>query len=134
MQNGLPSSVSAFLAARGGARDPAEIVRVFRSAAPAGDADPLSQENLAYLGLLADCVGAMDERLYEHYRALADLFRAGVFRAPRAELLSRPAWNEVREKGVSLGLLPEDLYGFPLPVPHIGRPERSGKEKEGIRG
>lgn len=134
MQNGLPPSVSAFLDARGGARDPAGIVRVFRSAAPAADTDPLSQENLDYLTLLADCAGVMDERIYEHYRAIADLFRAGVFRAPREELLSRPAWNGIREKGVRLGFLPEDLYGFELPVPHVGRPELAGGGKEAGRG
>ena len=66
--------------------------------------------------------GVTDERIYEHYRALADLFRAGVFRAPREQLLSSPAWTSVTEKGIRLGLLPEDLYGADRPVPHVGVP------------
>ena len=129
-KNKIPSSVSAFLSAHGGEAllsngdlpDLAGIVRVFQSAAPSPESDPLSHENLAYLTALADCVESMDERLYEHYRALIDMFRAGVFRAPRSQLLSYPSWNPLREKGVALGILPGDLYGDQRPVPHVGKP------------
>ena len=128
-ENRLPASVAAFLSARGGesllsgdlANLPA-IVKIFQQARPAADSDPLSEENRVWLSVLADCVACTDDRMYEHYRALADLFRAGIFQASRKQLLSAPAWSAVAEKGVRLGLLPEDLYGPDRPVPHVGVP------------
>ena len=65
----------------------------------------------------------MDQRLYEHYRALVDLFRAEIFRVPREELLSDPAWASLCEKAVGQEILPGDLYGRNLPRPHIGLPD-----------
>ena len=128
-KNMFPDSVMRFLADRGGESlfsggdpDPAAIVRFFRSTVPPEASDPLSPENLAWLSVLADCIGAMDERIYEHCRALIDLFRAEIFRAPRERLLSDPAGLGVAEKGLRLGILPGDLYGKDLPVPHIGFP------------
>ena len=87
----------------------------------------------AGLYALLDCIGVMDERLYEHYRALIDLFREGVFRAPREKLLAYPSWNELRDNGVRLGLLSPDLYGKKLPQPHLGVPEVFARIKEGLR-
>ena len=123
----FPSSVVSFFTVRGKepllSADPpdlAAIVRVFGEARPGPDSDPLSDENLVFLSAAADCIGAMDERIYEHYRALIDLFRAGVFRAPRERLLSSPAWTGLLQKGVRMGLLPEELYGESRPRPHIG--------------
>lgn len=128
-ENSFPSSVAAFLSARGDKSllsgdlaNLAAIVKIFQQARPGLDSDPLSEENRAWLSVLADCIAVTDERIYEHYRALADLFRAGVFRAPREQLLSSPAWTSVAEKGIRLGLLPEDLYGADRPVPHVGVP------------
>ena len=140
--NSIPASVTAFLTAHGGEQlaadgltDLSALVRLFQEAAPSADADPLSHSSLKYLTALIDCIGVMDERLYEHYRALIDLFRAGVFRAEREKLLAYPSWNALREKGVRLGVLPEDLYGETLPRPHIGVPDeyyiqmKEGKRK-----
>ncbi len=134
----VPSSVSSFLKAHGG-DSPAEyrsdhlgeVVRVFRDSAPAKDSDPLSQENLIWLTALLDCISVTDEQLYEHYRALVDLFRAGVFRAPREKMLACPSWNALREKAVLLGLLSDDLYGKTLPRPHPGVPEGYHRMMEG---
>ena len=126
----LPSSSVQFLKAHGaeqaaaaGISDPHGLVQAFRDTAPAPDSDPLSQEHLQYLTAVLDCIGVLDEQLYEHYRALIDLFRAGVFRAPLNTLLAYPTWNELREKGVRLGLLAADLYGKDLPRPHPGLPD-----------
>ena len=134
----IPSTVSAFLKAQGaeqlaadGLSDLTVLVRVFRDAAPSEDSDPFSQQNLTWLTALLDCISVMDERLYEHYRALIDLFRAGVFRAPREKLLAYPSWNDLREKAVHLGLLAPDLYGKDLPRPHLGLPEEYLRIKEG---
>lgn len=136
----IPSSVSDFLAAHGASslaadklENLAALVRVFRDATPPADSDPFSQENLSYLTAVLDYIGIMDERLYEHYRALIDLFREGVFRAPREKLLAYPSWNELRDKGVRLGLLSPDLYGKKLPQPHLGVPEVFARIKEGLR-
>ena len=134
----IPSSVSAFLAAHGASslaadklENLAALVRVFRDATPPADSDPFSQENLSYLTAVLDYIGIMDERLYEHYRALIDLFREGIFRAPREKLLAYPSWNGLREKAVRLGILPEDLYGRDLPRPHLGVSEEYLRVKEG---
>ncbi len=136
----VPGSLAALWEARRGEAfpaekepDPVELVRFFRSADPAAGPDPFSQEHLDYFSALADGIAFADERLYEHYRALVDLFRAGVLRLPREALCSCPAWNPVREKGVRLGLLPPDLYGDPLPVPHVNPPFPDGDQKGGSR-
>ena len=136
----IPTTVTEFLAAHGGSRliedglsDMAALVSVFRDAAPDPDSDSLSQENLTWLTAIADCLGVMDERLYEHYRALIDLFRAGIFRTERKKLLAYPSWNGVREKGVQLGILPADLYGQQLPRPHLGQSDVYLSMKGGTR-
>ena len=108
----------------------AELVRVLRESAPPSDSDPLSQENLTWLTAVLDCLTVMDERLYEHYRAMIDLFRAGVFRADREKLLAYPSWNALRIKGVQLGFLPEDLYGEKRSRPHLGLPDEYVRRKE----
>ena len=135
----LPSAVSGFLsshgekeAARSGLDDPAALVRAFRNAASTEDADPLSREQKAYFTAVLDCIEVMDERLYEHYRALMDVFRAGIYRAPREKLLACRSWNALRGKGIRMGLLPEDLYGKTLPRPHPGFPDEASCRKEGI--
>ena len=136
-----PASVISFLNAHGGSRlteegasDLPALVRLFREAAPPAESNPLSQENLTWLTAALDCIGVMDERLYEHYRAMIDLFRAGVFRAPREKLLAYPSWNSLREKGIRLGLLPEDLYSKNLPGPHLGVSDEYLRRKENARG
>ena len=136
----IPSTVASFLEAHGaaglaadGLTDLHALVCVFRDAVPPEGSDPFSQGNLSYLTALLDCISVMSEELYEHYRALIDLFRAGVFRAPREKLLAYPSWNALREKGVRMGLLPEDLYGNNLPQPHLGVPEEYERMKGGVR-
>ena len=114
-----------------GMKDLSTLVRVLRESAPPSDSDPLSQENMTYQTVLLDCLSVMDEQLYEHYRALIDLVRNGVFRAPREKLLAYPSWNSVREKGILLGILPEELYGNQLPHPHLGIPEEYQRIMEG---
>lgn len=138
-KNIVPASVAAFLKAHGAEdlpagdqTDLAALVRLFAENAPAEDSDPFSQENLTWLTAMLDCIGVMDERLYEHYRALIDLFRAGVFRAPREKLLAYPTWLPLREKAVRMGLLPEDLYGRDLPRPHVELPEEHLQRKGGL--
>lgn len=110
--------------------DASALVRALRDAAPTGQ-DPLSQENLNYLTALADCVALVNEQLYEHHRALVDMLREGLFRAPRAQMLAYPSWNSLREKAVRLGVVPEELYGRTLPQPHLGCPEAYLRLKEG---
>ena len=141
MQNkSIPSTVTAFLTAHGGSRLAADdsanlaaLVSLFRGAAPAEDSDPLSQENLTWLTAIIDCLSVMDEQLYEHYRALIDLFRAGVFRADRKRLMAYPSWNGLREKGVQMGILPADLYGHSRPRPHVGVSDAYTALKGGVR-
>ena len=135
--NRFPPSVVAFLSARGGENllkdekhpDLAGLVRVFRDAEPASG-DPLSAARLEWATLLADAVEAIDRRIYEHYRALADLFRGAFFTPPREKVLADPAWAALALRGVNMGLLPADRYGESRPVPHIGRvdPVHFGKE------
>lgn len=126
--NSLPVSVTDYLSARGmaeaaraGLGDPVLLVRAFRSAAPKAGADPLSPPCEEWISAALDCFGAMDERLYEHYRAMADLIRAHFFSVPRDALLAARAWEGVREKALRLGLLPEDRFGMPLRQPHVGQ-------------
>lgn len=126
----VPSTVTDFLAAHGAGfsgedvlNDLPALVRVFRESVPAEGSDPLSPENLTLLTAALDCISVMDERLYEHYRAMIDLFRAGFFRIPAEKLRSSPSWDGLREKAVRLGLAPEDLYGDQPSRPHPGMPE-----------
>ena len=135
--NRFPPSVVAFLSARGGEcllkdeehPDLAGLVRVFCDAEPASGVDPLSTARLEWATLLADAVEAIDRRIYEHYRALADLFRGAFFSLSRERVLADPAWAALAVRGVKLGLLPADLYGESRPVPHVGRvdPAHFGK-------
>ncbi len=130
-QETIPSSVAAFLAAHGaeglaesGLGNPGPLVRVFRASAPDGDAGSLlTQDNLTWLSAVLDCISVMDERLYEHYRAMIDLFRGFVFRVPREDLLSCPAWEGLRDRAIRLNLLPGDLYGSDCPRPHLAVPD-----------
>ncbi len=124
----LPAAVAGFLSARGasdaassGLSDPAALVRAFRLSAPSEVADPLSPPALAWVSAALDCLGVMDERLYEHYRAMIDLIRGHLFRPPAEALLSAPDWRGPVEKALRLGLLPEDRYGADRARPHIGR-------------
>lgn len=126
----LPLTVSAFLSthggedlARSGLSDLPALTRFFRLSSPSADSDPLSEENLAFLTAVLDCAGIMNEQLYEHYRAMADLFREGILRAPRAALLAAPAFDRLRTKAVRLGFLPGDLYGEAPSLPHLGVPD-----------
>ena len=139
--NRFPPSVAAFLSARGGESllkdeahpDLAGLVRVFRDAEPASGEDPLSSARLEWATLLADAVEAIDQRIYEHYRALVDLFRGAVFLPDRARVLTDPAWAALALRGVKLGLLPADLYGESRPVPHVGQVDPVHFGKEGMR-
>ncbi len=126
----LPSSVSVFLGAHGwkpadgeGPGNPAGLVRVFRASAPSDPVSSLSPEDHAWASAVLDCLRVMDERLYEHYRAMIDLLRAYFFRADREDLLSLSAWDDVRIGAVRLGILPEDLFGQARPRPHLAVPE-----------
>ena len=136
--NSIPSPVADYLKSHGavsllegGLEDLAALVRLFQDTAPSPDADPLSQENLTFLTAVLDAISVLDECLYEHYRALIDLFRAGVFRAPREKLLAYPSWNGLRVKAVRLGILPGDLYGQDRPRPHIAQSDVYLRVKEG---
>ena len=136
--NRFPPSVVAFLSAHGGESllkdkahpDLAGLVRVFRDAEPGPGPDLLSHARLEWVTLLTDAVEAIDQRIYEHYRALADLFRRAFFAPAREEILADPAWAALAARGVKLGLLPADLYGENRPVPHVGLvdPVHFGKE------
>jgi|GEM_PF-6916735 len=130
-----PETVSTYLSAHGGAdllaagpfNDPAALVHYFETHRPSEEAKPLGHHNLEYLTAVVSCIEVMDSQLYEHYRFMVDLFREGVFRAPREEMLSYPSWNDLRLRGVRLGILPADLYGNDRPVPHIGQVVKGGK-------
>ena len=112
----LPSAQTA-------AKDPAATVRAFRESMPEKTENPLSDGNLKWLEAILACLEEMDERIYEHYRAMIDLFRRGIFRAPREDLTTDARWDSLREKAVRMGILPEDLYGTDRPEPHVGIPE-----------
>ena len=126
--NHFPPSVVSFLSERGGEDllkdeahpDLAGLVRVFRAAEPSPVPDPLSPERLAWAALTADAVAAIDRRIYEHYRALADLYRRAFLTPERAAILADPEWAALALRGVKLGLLPADLFGENRPAPHIG--------------
>ena len=136
--NRFPPSVAAFLSAHGGENllidethpDLAGLVRVFRAAEPAPGADPLSPARLEWAALTADAAEAIDQRIYEHYRALADLFRRAFFVPDREALLADAGWAALAVRGVGMGLLPADRFGEIRPVPHVGQidPAHFGKE------
>ncbi len=142
MQNKcLPAPVARFLAERGagelaeGFREKlAALVRFFRENAPAADPGCLTPARLEYLAALLDCTEAMDEQLYEHYRALVDLFRAEVFRLPREALRADARGSVLVRKAVRMGLLPGELYGPEVPRPRIGVPEVYARIREEERG
>lgn len=126
----LSPALLSFLSAHGlekeakeGLTDLPALVRAFAGSAPAPASDPFSPEALSWDAALLDCIGSMDERLYEHFRALVDLFRAEAFRAPRQALLACPGWADLRLRAVRMGILPEDFFGGDLPRPHPGVPE-----------
>jgi len=123
----LSLSLSSFLEAHGAGNlspdcltDLGALVRVFQKTVPSDDPASLSEERLAWLSAMLGCMIRMDQRIYEHYRALVDLFRAEVFRLSREKLLAEPAWAMLCEKAVEQEILPGDLYGSHLPHPHIG--------------
>lgn len=133
----LPSTVSSFLASRGvnspdaDLRRPAALVRAFRAAAPSGPVSSLSAEDMAWAAALLDCLQVMDERLYEHYRAMIDLVRGYFFRAPEEDLFRRAEWDAVRVRAVRMGFLPEDRFGEARPLPHRGVPDILSRVMEG---
>lgn len=139
--NRFPSSVVAFLSAHGGEDllkdtlhpDLAGLVRVFRHAEPAPDPDLLSAPRLEWAGLLLEAIEAIDQRIYEHYRALVEMYRAAFFAPGREAVSANPAWAALAARGVSLGLLPADLFGENLPSPHIGQITPVHFEKRGAR-
>ncbi len=133
----LPFTVSSFLASRAvnspeaDLRRPAELVRAFRATAPSGPVSSLSAEDLAWAAALLDCLEVMDERLYEHYRALIDLVRGYFFRASEEELFRRAEWDAVRVRAVRMGFLPADRFGDARPRPHLGVPDILSRVMEG---
>ena len=137
MQNkSLPSSVAAFLSVHGAAgleehwqENLAALVRVFRDSFPVASGS-LSPDSLTWLTAVLDCIEAMDERLYEHYRGMIDLFRRFVFSIPRESLGRCPSWESLQEKALCLKLLPEDLYGPGCRLPHLGAPDVYLRMKE----
>ncbi|MBR2822782.1 MAG: hypothetical protein IKE24_03760 [Clostridia bacterium] len=139
--NRFPPSVAAFLAAGGGEDllkdethpDLAGLVRFFRGAEPAPAPDPLSPARLEWAGLLLEAIEAIDQRIYEHYRAMADLFRGAFLLPGRESLLAVPSWAALAARGVRLGLLPADLFGENRPAPHIGGVSPTYFEKRGAR-
>lgn len=118
------SALSSFLAEHGSVIVPEHLdelpalVRLFRETEPEGDT--LSLPSLTWLTALLEGISRADERIYEHYRALVDLFRNRLARASRESLLQSPAWSALLEEAVQLGVLREDLYGAFRPVPHVG--------------
>ena len=133
-----PESVCSFLSAHGGGHlcsgalaGMPEVVRVFRAAEPVAEEDPLGPAHLAWLSALGDCVSAMDERIYEHVRALADLFRAALLGAPRNRLLTDASWRQLLDRGVQLCLLPEDVFGSCPARPHLAVPDLIRAEEGG---
>ena len=85
-----------------------EIVAVFRKAHEhirdsLCDPEPMGW----YLMALIDCADLMEEQLYEHYRALVDLYRET---APAAPLCGNLMIVRSVYKGIRLGLLDEDTY------------------------
>ena len=116
-------SPGALPSAENAAKDPAATVRAIRESMPGEEEDPLSDGNLEWMTAILACIGEMDERIYEHYRAMIDLFRGGIFRAPREKLMADARWDSLRERAVRMGILPEDLYGTDRPGPHVGIPE-----------
>ena len=139
--NRFPSSTVAFLSARGGEDLPkdalhpdlAGLVRIFRDAEPAREPDLLSAPRLEWAGLLLEAIEAIDQRIYEHYRALVDLFRGACFAPGREAVRANPSWAALAARGVSLGLLPADQFGENLPSPHIGQITPVHFEKRGAR-
>lgn len=125
----VPPSVSAYLAAHGGASllnggaYPANLgplVAFFREAAPAEGADPFSGEAALWLEAVADCRATLDEQLYEHFRAMGDLFRERMLKAGPASAEKSPLGSRLVEKGLALGLLPPDRFGSHRSRPHLG--------------
>ena len=107
-------------------RQPAELVRILRENRPAEGAKPDSPEVTAYVAALTDALERMDERLYEHYRAVADLFREYVTRENLAKMRLDPLWIIAEETGKRLNLLTEDVSAEapaePVPVIRVEGP------------
>lgn len=115
-----PSSQS-YLSVRGAAEaledgritDPAAVAAALKAAFPGTNADPAAPDTLAWLSAATDCLTAMNEQLYEHYRPVVDLFRSLVYGV--GAIPSLPVWSEALRTGESLGLL---LRADLAPDPH----------------
>ena len=90
----------------GGKKNAGWIVKQFRASdAPAAPG--------AFLAALIDAVDAMDEQLYEHYRALVDQFRSLVFARYRdCDKADLPALYALL-KAARLGVLDGEKYQLP---------------------
>ena len=103
--------------------DPAAVSAAVCRACPEDGADPCAPETLRWVALAADCLTAMNEQLYEHYRPVADAFRRAAL-SLRA-LPDSPVWADALAAGERLGLLRRAAL---FPVPHLlddGRRPRS---------
>ena len=118
----LSQSTLRFLAAHGAEAaaadrkvvNPVLLLRALEQAFPAENASPCAPETAAYLEVLTDLLSCMDERLYEHYRPVEDLFRKLILGMPGSSFPDTAVWREALLKGEQLGLLdPEELRRLP---------------------
>ncbi len=107
----LSRSTQAFLEAHGGKAalsapqgvDGIQLARLLRSACPSDSS--WSEENRAYLSVLTELLGAMDERLYHFYRPMAELFRETMLRLVSGANREDPVWKDAMALGTCTGLL-----------------------------
>ncbi len=130
------SALSSFLAEHGAVIVPEHLdelpalVRFLRETEPPGDV--LSAPSLTWLSALLEGINRTDERMYEHYRALVDLFRSHLTSASREALLQSPAYAALLKNAVQSGVLRADLFGADRPVPHIGEMNSALWRKEAL--
>ncbi len=107
----LSRSTQAFLEAHGGAAalsspqgvDGIALACMLRKAFPSDSS--WTEENRAYLAVLTELLGRMDERLYHFYRPVADLFLETVFRLGPGADRGDPVWKGAMALGTDIGLL-----------------------------
>ena len=93
---------------------PTLLLHALEQACPPEGTSPDAPETVVFLEVLTDLLSCMDERLYEHYRPVVDLFRKLVLGVPGGSFPEAPAWREALVKGEQLGLLdPGDLRRTP---------------------